>query len=283
MLIKLEEKHSQELEAYINAAGDEAIYLIKPYAQYKEGNLEGTFYGYQESEKLTAVFYFSNKSVLALHVVNQKALGNLDLLKAIKYYKPRFIKGLSAAVDGVYRLICRATSATSEAKILLMTYTQSTDKVGLPSEQESDPNALTLLSGRNKMIDELINDMKFFIDVETHFGRQVKAINDLSKDLKLLMNQDNYVLGTIGNEIVAQGFIEDETESMGILSGIYVSPKYRRRGYAKAVSMRLTNKLLKRGKQPYLFVKNNNQEAKQLYEKIGYKGVETYTLMTVDY
>ncbi|OJV66391.1 MAG: hypothetical protein BGO41_02880 [Clostridiales bacterium 38-18] len=280
MLIKLNDKHSQMLDEYINAAGDEAIYLLKPYTQLNEGNLEGVFYGYMEADHMTAVFFFSNKSVLSLHVVNQRALGNLDLLKAIKYHKPKFIKGLSTAVDGIYRLICRATSATSEAKILLMKYNTGKAEAQI---QEPKLESLKLLSGRNKMVDTLINDMKFFIDVETHFGRQVKAINDLSKDLKLLMDQDNYVLGILETEIVAQGFIEDETDLMGVLSGIYVSPKHRRRGYAKAISISLTNKLLQRGKQPYLFVKNNNQEAKQLYEKIGYKGVETYTLMTVNY
>lgn len=276
MFIKLEESHIPLIDTYILENGDETIYLLKPLELFKNNEPQGVFYGYLEENALSGVFYFSTKSVMCLHCLSPKVLGNLNLLKAIKYHKPKFVKGTTQMVDGVYKLICRAVSSTAESNATLMIY----DDVQMVLDNKVE---LKLVTGANKMVDELLGDLKFFIDVETHFGRQVKAINDIVKEFKELIAQDNYLLGVVDREIVAQGMIEDETAEIGILSGIYVSPKYRKRGFGQIISCELTKILLQRHKKPYLFVKDNNPTARALYGKIGYKAIKSYKLLTITY
>lgn len=277
MFVRLEEKHLPLMTAYIEQFKDEVIYLLKPMEQFESANSHGFFYGYLESDMhLQGIFYFSNKSVMALHCTNEKILGNLQLLKAIKHHKPKFIKSLPRMIDGIYKLVCRSVIATIESKSTLMVYDQGLLPISVIEPYEC-------ITGKHDIVDELLSDLRFFIDVETHFGRQVKAINDIVKEFKSLIAQKNYMLIVTGKEIVAQGLIEDETDNMGILAGIYVAPKYRHKGLGEMLSCTLTNELISRGKKPYLFVMNNNINARRLYEKTGYKAIEQYSMLTVTY
>ncbi len=277
MFVRLEEKHLPLMTAYIEKFKDEVIYLLKPMEQFESANSQGYFYGYLENaEELLGIFYFSSKSVLALHCTNEKILGNLQLLKAIKSHKPKFVKGVQKMIDGIYKLICRSVVATSEAKSTLMVYEKG--QLSIKAIESFD-----CITGKHKIVDELINDLRFFIDVETHFGRKVKAINDIVKEFKSQIGQENYLLIVTGTEIVAQGLIEEETAHMGILAGIYVTPKHRHKGLGEMISGALTNALISRGKTPYLFVMNNNSYAIRLYEKTGYKAIVQYSVLTVTY
>lgn len=277
MFVRLEEKHLPLMTAYIEQFKDEVIYLLKPIEQFASANSQGFFYGYIENAgQLQGIFYFSNKSVLVLHATNEKILGNLQLLKAIKHHKPKFVKGLPRMIDGIYKLVCRSVIATTESKSTLMVYGNDAKPIAVVKPYEC-------ITGAHKIVDDLLSDLRFFIDVETHFGRQVKAINDIVKEFKSLIGQENYMLIVTGKEIVAQGLIEDETAHMGFLAGIYVTPKHRQNGLGEMISFALTNELISRGKKPYLFVMNNNINARRLYEKIGYKAVEQYSMLTVTY
>ena len=276
MFIRLEEEHLPMMVEYIKNYKEETLYLAKPLEMMRRSNPQGVFYGYRIENRLMGIFYFSNKSVLALHCRDQKILGNLQLLKAIKFHKPRFIKGVQSMTDGVYKLICRAVSSVTENKSTLMVFENKT----IISKKI---DGFDLITDKNEMVDELLADLRFFIDVETHFGRQVKAINDIVKEFRALINQENYLLIVKERQIVAQGLIEDETEAMGVLAGIYVSPTYRRKGLGEWVASALTDTVLKREKTPYLFVKNNNGHALKLYEKMGYRAVTHYSMLTIHY
>lgn len=276
MFEKLEKKHLPLMLAYIERFNDDVIYLVKPIEQFASDHSQGVFYGHIENAQLLGIFYFSVKSWMTLHTEDLKILGSLQLLKAIKHHKPKFVKGTQNMVDGVYKLICRAVNETTEHKSTLMVYEQKVI-VKKPIDK------FELITGENEIVEELLNDLRFFIDVETHFGRQVKAINDIVKEFKTMINQENYMLAISGKEIIAQGLIEDETEQQGILSGIYVAPKYRKLGVGELVTSALTEQLLKRDKVPYLFVKNNNSNARRLYEKMGYKAIKQYSMITITY
>lgn len=276
MFDKLDKKHLSLLESYLKENNDDSIYLMKPVEQLGENEAQGVFYGYIENAQLRGIFYFSNKSVLLLHCTDKKILDSLQLLKAIKFHKPKFIKGNTAMTDGVYKLLCRAVSGISEAKSTLMVHD------GNPL-QTSQIEGYTVICGENRLVNDLLNDLRFFIDVENHFGRPVKAINDIVKEFKQLIAQNNYMLVVKDLEIVAQGMIEDETASTGIISGIFVAPKHRKNGIGCLLSVELTRALATRGKTPYLFVKSNNENARRLYEKIGYRAVKSYAVLTITY
>ena len=159
---------------------------------------EGVFYGFIKQDALQGVFYFSNKSVMSLHCTDLKILGNLTLLEAIKHHKPRFVKGTEEMIEGIYRLICRTVKSTQTAQSLWMAY--DAKEVAL---RDFEP-----YTGETKISESHFNDMRFFIEVQTHFGAQVKAINDMVKSLKQRMSEEDYLLVLRAQEIIAQGFIE---------------------------------------------------------------------------
>lgn len=276
MLIRLEQTHLPMMVEYIKIHKKETIYLVKPVEEMSLGNLQGTFYGYLESDALKGLFYFSNKSVLALHCDDPKILGNLQLLKAIKHFKPKFVKGSQMSTDGIYKLMCRAVQSITENKSTLMIYENN-------DIQTKIIDGFEVITGKNNRIDDLLTDLRFFIEVETHFGRQVKAINDIAKIFRHLIHQGNYYLIVKEQQIVAQGLIEDETQNMGILSGIYVNAQHRQKGLGHWITGELTKELIRRGKTPYLLVKNNNPNARKLYEKMGYQQVAGYSMLTIHY
>lgn len=276
MFEKLERKHQSLLETYLKENNDDSIYLMKPVEQLGEDEVQGVFYGYMENAQLRGIFYFSNKSVMLLHCTDEKILGSLQLLKAIKFHRPKFVKGNLQMTNGIYKLLCRAVSEISESKSILMVHDENLTSV-------PEIEGYSVVSGDNRIVDELLSDLRFFIDVENHFGRPVKAINDMVKGFKQLIAQDNYMLVVKGQEIVAQGMIEDETALTGMLSGIYVAPKHRNVGIGQLLSTKLTNTLIERNKTPYLFVKMGNHDAMRLYEKIGYRSIKHYAVLTITY
>lgn len=273
MFLKLEMNHLEAMTGYFSNYEDELAYLLHPFLKFKSGTPEGVFYGFMKQEQLQGVFYFSNKSVMSLHCMDLKILGNLTLLKAIKHHKPRFIKGTEEMVDGIYRLVCRTVKSTKESKSLWMAY----------DAHDITIRAFSPYCSETKINEAYFNDMRFFIEVQTHFGAQVQAINDMVKSLKQRMMEEDYLLVLKEQEIIAQGFIEDETETLGFLSGIYVTPKFRGQGIGENVSLALTHKLLERNKRPTLFVIKENQSARRLYEKIGYKVIKPYAVLTIVY
>lgn len=279
MFVKLEAMHFPMMAEYLAANDEDVMYLKKPFEQLLEGESQGVFYGSfsgGNANHITGIFHFSNKSVLALHCVDEKLLTGLDLLKAIKHYKPKFVKGTVSMIQGVYKLICRAVAETFESQTALMVFEgQYIDKV--------NPESFKWVTGNDPIVDQLLSDLHFFIDVEMHFGRQVKAINDIVKTLKRMIIEGNYLLIVKDGEIVGQGLIEDETRTTAVLSGIYVSEKYRRQHLGESISRGLTAAVLERGKKPLLFVKNNNNSARLLYEKIGYKVIRQYAVLTITY
>ncbi len=276
MFIKIEKTHRLLVKTYLNQHHDESIYMLKPFEQFESEIANGTWYGYMLEGQLMGVFYFSNKSTLMLHCTDKAVLRNLQLLKAIKYHKPKYIKGPIHMTEGVYTLICRAVPEMTESKSTLMRF----DEASIASHEVENT---VLITGEDKRIDALLGDLRFFVDVESHFKRQAKAVNDIVKEFKSLISQENYVLAVQGKEIVGQGFIEDETAEDGILAGIYVSPKQRGKGIGREITAALTQQLLDREKTPYLFVKNNNPDARRLYEKMGYKPIMSFATLTITY
>lgn len=276
MFIKLEKAHMSMIMTYLEQHQEETIYLMKPIEQFELDTSSGTWYGYLSGTTLMGLFYFSNKSTLMLHCMDNAVLRNLQLLKAIKHHKPKYVKGPMGMTEGIYTLICRAVIEVTESKSTLMRY--ALDQIGV-----EDVDGVRLITGDDKLIDELLSDLRFFVDVESHFKRQAKAVNDIVKEFRNLISQENYVLAVIDKEIIAQGFIEDETKTNGILAGVYVSPKQRGKRVGWLITAALTKQLIERHKMPYLFVKNNNTDARRLYEKMGYKALMQYATLTITY
>ncbi len=282
MFGKLEFSDIEMMKEYVETYNEETIYLKKPLEDFSKGLKTGIFYGYMEQKALMGIFYFSKKSALAFHFSDAKVLGNLNVLKSIKLHKPKFIKGPKNQVEAIYKMLCRSVSEIKESNSILMGF-EGSIKECLPDSAYTVVDGEALTVENSKFMENLFKDIKFFIEVEQHFGRHIKAINDILKELRAMMKDGNYVLFLHGSQIVAQGLIEDETDEIGIIGGIYVSETYRRKGLGYVISCLLTKKILERHKKAYLFVMGNNLDAIRLYEKIGYTVKKQYTVLSIAY
>lgn len=282
MFGKLEFSDIEMMKEYVETYDEETIYLKKPLEDFGKGLNNGVFYGYMDQKSLKGMFYFSKKNALSLHFADMKVLGNLNVLKAIKHHKPKFIKGPKDQIEAIYKMLCRSVKEIKESNSILMSF-EGRIKECFPDNAYAVVDGDALTTENSKFMDNLFKDIKFFIEVEQHFGRHIKAINDILKELRAMMKEGNYVLFLHGNQIVAQGLIEDETDEIGIIGGIYVSETYRRKGLGYVISCLLTGKILKRDKKAYLFVMENNLDAIGLYEKIGYTLKTKYTVLSIEY
>ncbi|MBE0450482.1 MAG: GNAT family N-acetyltransferase [Clostridia bacterium] len=282
MFGKLKFSDVEMMKEYVETYEKETIYLRKPLEDFSKGLNSGIFYGYMDQKALKGMFYFSKKNALALHFSDLKVLGNLNVLKAIKLYKPKFIKGPKDQIEAIYKMLCRSVGEIKESSSILMSFEGHIQKC-LPDKSYTVVDGDALTTEYSKFMENLFKDIKFFIEVEQYFGRQIKAINDILKELRAMMKQGNYVLFLHGNQIVAQGLIEDETDEIGIIGGIYVSETFRKKGLGYLISCLLTAKILDRHKKAFLFVMENNLEARQLYEKIGYTVKMQYTVLSIAY
>ncbi len=79
-----------------------------------------------------------------------------------------------------------------------------------------------------------------------------------------------YIGLKVDGKLVAMGGERLKPDGYVALSGICTHPDYRGKGYASAITGALTNKVLERGKKPFLYVALKNTGAFRLYEKLGY-------------
>jgi predicted GNAT family acetyltransferase len=94
---------------------------------------------------------------------------------------------------------------------------------------------------------------------------------------QILKNQLCFAL-TVDGDIVAKA----NTNAIGInkvqIGGVYTHPLYRRNGYAAALVAALSNRAIRSGKEPVLFVKEKNMPAFSLYQKIGFAECGRYAI-----
>ncbi len=141
------------------------------------------------------------------------------------------------------------------------------------------------LSGGDEIIRCTEHDMEILHPLQKDYMKEEVAvpgrqITDAEVDISLrqiLKNQLCFAL-TVDGDIVAKA----NTNAIGInkvqIGGVYTHPLYRRNGYAAALVTALSNRALRSGKQPVLFVKEKNKPAFSLYQKIGFKECGQYSI-----
>lgn len=101
---------------------------------------------------------------------------------------------------------------------------------------------------------------------------EMDKIDSYKEFIKLLIaTYPSTCLFTSSNEPVAYA-IGQEYGGIGML---YVHPKYRGRGYAKAVMSILTRKFFSKGLTPYIVVDIKNLQSVSLNKKLGYESTES--------
>ena len=87
--------------------------------------------------------------------------------------------------------------------------------------------------------------------------------------------EDCYVLED-GGQIVGFGSFESDADGEYHINAICVDIALYNHGYGRALTIFLTNEILRRGKNAaYLSFEHGNHNAKHIYESIGYKKLYT--------
>ena len=141
------------------------------------------------------------------------------------------------------------------------------------------------LSGGEEIIRCTEHDMEILHPLQKDYMKDEVAvpgrpITDAEVDISLrqiLKNQLCFAL-TVDGDIVAKA----NTNAIGInkvqIGGVYTHPLYRRNGYAAALVTALSNRAIRSGKEPVLFVKEKNKPAFTLYQKIGFTECGQYSI-----
>lgn len=141
------------------------------------------------------------------------------------------------------------------------------------------------LSGGEEIIRCTEHDMEILHPLQKDYMKDEVAvpgrpITDAEVDISLrqiLKNQLCFAL-TVDGDIVAKA----NTNAIGInkvqIGGVYTHPLYRRNGYAAALVTALSNRAIRSGKEPVLFVKEKNMPAFSLYQKIGFAECGRYAI-----
>ena len=153
------------------------------------------------------------------------------------------------------------------------------------SPPSTGAGTVTTLSGGEEIIRCTEHDMEILHPLQKDYMKEEvavpgRAITDAEVDISLrqiLKNQLCFAL-TVDGDIVAKA----NTNAIGIncvqIGGVYTHPLYRRNGYAGALVQALSNRAIRSGKRPVLFVKEKNTPAFNLYRKLGFEENGRYTI-----
>lgn len=257
--IKLTKIHTKMYYEYIEKHFYDNLYLAldfsRDFNESKYTKKAGDFYGYIKGDKLLGVFVFSNNNILHLSFIDRDVLKKVDLLRAIKYYKPKIIKGKKENLDDVINLVEKSITQIKVNDYYIMKY----------NNHECDNHSSDFINS------ELINSsFEFLVNVEKEFDRNPKLLNDIKLKILTKYESNEYFAYTKEGRIIAQGMLENEGNKHIIIGGIYIDKNFRKKGYGQQIVEILVSEVIRKNKMPILLVKKDNQKAINLYNKIGF-------------
>jgi GNAT superfamily N-acetyltransferase len=270
--IQLKPEHKNIYNQYIKNNFYENLYLNLDfnkdfkYNPYDKKN--GHFYGYIDEGVLLGVFVFSNNSILHLSYIDDSVLKKLDLLRAIKKYKPKIIKGKKESIEKVVNVFEKSIINAKVNNYYIMEYfgdAQSTDR----KSTHVTPQLL------NRSFDFLVN-------VERSFDRNPKLLNDIKSKLIKKYQNDEYFAFEAEERIISQGMLENQGEDFIVIGSIYTKEIYRQQGFGKKIVKLLINEVLSRKKIPILLVKKENEVAIGLYQNLGFRKKADFQILELE-
>lgn len=235
----------------------------------------GDFFGFfSDDETLEGLFVFTNNKRFLLHYINTDVTKKVDLLKAIKYYKPEYMSGAADLVEPVWLMFERTVKRYKYSNSMYMILDQYQD---LLDDFEPDPLV------READSKDALNQTRFFLELEKHFGRNHMTINQMQSRIKDRMGKKEYLVIDDGIRLVAQGFVEDKIKAFSQIGGVYTSPKFRGNGYGKQIVSGLSYYILEQGNIPILAVLKDNTPAISVYEDLGYSAKKDFSIVEIEF
>ena len=269
--IQLTKEHKTLYNKYIEKYFYENLYLNLDFSKNFEYNpydkKNGHFFGYLEKDILLGVFVFSNNGILHLSYIDDSVLKKLDLLRAIKKYKPKIIKGKKELIKKVVQVFEKSIINDKSNDYYIMEYSGLAQNIG--SSSEITPQILN-------------HSFDFLVNVERSFGRNPKLLNDIKTKLINKYNKKEYFAFVDNGRIISQGMLENEGDNIIVIGSIYTKESYRKAGYGKKIVQLLINEVINRNKTPILLVKKENAVAINLYKSIGFKEKADFQILELE-
>lgn len=269
--IQLTKEHKTLYNNYIEKYFYENLYLNLDFSKNFEYNpydkKNGDFFGYFEKDILLGVFVFSNNGILHLSYIDDSVLKKLDLLRAIKKYKPKIIKGKKELIKKVVQVFEKSITNDKANDYYIMEYSGLPQNIG--SSSEITPQILN-------------HSFDFLVNVERSFGRNPKLLNDIKTKLINKYNKKEYFAFVENGRIISQGMLENEGDNIIVIGSIYTKESYRKAGYGRKIVQLLINEVISRNKIPILLVKKENTVAINLYKSIGFKEKADFQILELE-
>ena len=122
------------------------------------------------------------------------------------------------------------------------------------------------------------------IDRLFHFYSKSETMQARSRESLLYTIEHNrlFYLQKVG-KIISAAMTHCESDKAGLIGGVYTPKAHRGKGYAYLCMHVLMESLKQDNKAPCLFYEKNNTSAKRLYQKLGFKVIESWILIELNY
>lgn len=235
----------------------------------------GDFLGFvNDEDELEGIFVFTNNRRFLLHFINEDIKKKVDLLKAIKHYKPEYMSGPSEHVEVVWQMFERTVKRYKYSSSMYMVLD---DYQNLIHRFESDQRV------REANENDARSQMKFFLELEKAFKRNHMTINQIQKRIHERMGAKEYLVIEGNGQLVAQGFVEDKINAFTQIGGIYTSSTARGKGYGRKIVEHLSYHIVGEGNIPILAVLQDNRPAISIYESIGFMKKADFSIVEVEF
>lgn len=276
---KLSQEDHELVKKYIYKQFWPCIELAKVFDKNGLNNIKmnknsGDFFGYFEDELLEGLFLFTNNKRFLLHFTNSNVTKKVDLLKAIRFYKPEFMSGVSENVSLIWKMFERTVKRykyNNSMYMVLDTHNPINDLI----EYEGLLREATIADAKKQV--------NFLIQLERHFGRSHMTINQLQQRIVDRHGKHEYFVIEKDEKVVAQGFVEDKINAFSQIGGIYTVPSNRGNRLGEVIVRSLSKTIIESGNIPILAVLKDNEPAVRLYERLHFKAVADFSIIEIEF
>lgn len=230
----------------------------------------GTFLGFiNDDDILEGLFVFTNNKRFLLHFINDDVTKKVDLLKAIKHFKPEYMSGASRQVEMVWQMFERTVKRYKYSNSMYMIL--------------EDQDLLDTSIVREANISDAKLQVKFLLEIEKSFERNHMTINQMQKRIHEREKTSEYLVIEENKKFVAQGFVEDKIQAFSQIGGVYTTADCRGKGYAKMIVSALCKAILSKGNIPILAVLQDNLPAVTAYESLGFVKTIDFSIIEIEF
>lgn len=280
-IVKLTAQQDREVKRYIYNNFWECVELAKIYDKsgLKNKNSDknsGDYFGfYNDLEELKGIFLFTNNKRLLLNFIDDDVTKKVDLLKAIKYYKPEHMSGKSDNIILVWRMFERTVKRYKYRESLYMVMEEEREFLKNYCEDDFEVRNANNLDAKKHL--------NFLLEVEKEFERNHLTINQLQSRIYERAETGEYLFIEKEKKIVSQAFIEDKINAFSQIGGVYTSLPFRGKTYGYKIVKKLCKNILEVGQIPMLAVLKENKPAVSVYEKLYFKAKVQFSIVEIEF